>query len=91
MLKPLDDLPPDHLQFLVMYLKFDVPFFKIYDICTLLEIVRVMKPFKFQKGDWLYRQGQPFDHVYVVVTGSIALFHEVINSRYLTEEQIEND
>ena len=59
---------------MTMWLKFDVLFFEQYNQSTLVEVCRGFKAARFAKDDCLFKAGEQFDSLYLIVKGSIGVF-----------------
>lgn len=48
---------PDMSFFVNMYIKYEVPFFKLYDLTTIHSLSKVMKVQTFEAGEVLFLKG----------------------------------
>ena len=59
-----------------MFLKFDVPFFYMFDRLTIHSICKVFKLVIFEKDDLIFTQGDLAGEMYIILTGSVGIYSD---------------
>ena len=57
-----------------MFLKFEVGFFKLFDMQTINGICKIMVVKEFNAKEVLFSIGEPTEHLYIVISGQIGVY-----------------
>ena len=57
-----------------MYLKYEVPFFKMYDMSTIAGICKTLELWKFAQGETLFKVGSKADYLYILIEGKLEIY-----------------
>ena len=71
---PYEMMSVEQAFFMRMYLKYEVPFFKMYDLSTINGICKALVLKKFAAQEVLFTVGEPTEHLYVLIEGKLEIF-----------------
>ena len=69
-----DYLCADQKFFVVSFLRFDVPFLRMYDNKTISSIFKVMKLQEYKEGEIIFTMGDDAKYLYIIATGKVGIY-----------------
>ena len=71
---PYEVMSVEQAFFMRMYLKYEVPYFKTYDLSTINGICKALELKKFNSNEVLFTLGEPAESLYVLIEGKLEIF-----------------
>jgi len=69
-----ENLIPDMSFYVKMYIKYEVPFFKEYDLTTIHSLCKVMTLRTFNPGEVLFISGSPAVNIFIILSGEVGVY-----------------